>query len=293
MKTCVVLLLLTVSFPVMALALEESTHLQFDLQGRSLYSENNFTDVKNPYQGVDSFLVAKAGLWFETSRIVGPYLELIPVHTTEDEFWWQRNVQAGVGLQVYPFALQDNRFLKAVRLFGLAAYREYYDQPDDQEAEDSDLQVGADYYFDNILVADEILTASIYLSAGYRKTNFALEDYEDFLWSGNLNVGPKFCFGGTTVFPCAVLDWTQSPGYKERWWENFARVGGALRIYPFAGHADRDEEPVFLRDLAARFQIFGEVLSNVSWLGDEAPDVVEETDIRAGIAFATGGLFRD
>lgn len=293
MKTCVVVLLLAVSFPVMALALEESTHLQYDLQGRSMYAENNFTDVKAPYQGVDSFLVAKAALWFETSRIVGPYVELIPVHTTEDEFWWQRNIQAGVGLQVYPFAMQDNRFLKAVRLFGLAAYREYYDEPDDQEAEDSDIQIGADYYFDNILVADETFTASIYLNAGYRKTNFSLEDYEDFLWSGNLNVGPKFRFGGTTVFPCAVLDWTQSPGYDERWWENFVRAGGALRIYPFAGRADRDEGPAFLRDLAARFQIFGEVLSNVSWLGDEAPDVVEETDFRAGIAFATGGLFRD
>lgn len=293
MNTRLLLLLLALSFPVMALALEESTHLQYDLQGRAMYSENNFTDVKNPYQGVDSFLVAKAALWFETSRIAGPYVELIPVHTTEDEFWWQRNIQAGIGLQVYPFAMQDNRFLKAVRLYGLAAFREYYDQPDDQEAEDSDILVGADYYFDNILVTNEMLTASIYLNAGYRKTNFSLEDYEDFLWSGNLNIGPKFNLGSTVVFPCAVLDWTQSPGYDERWWENFVRAGGALRIYPFAGRIQKKGTSKFMHDLAVRFQIFGEVLSNVSWLGDEAPDVVEETDVRAGIAFATSGPFRD
>ena len=111
----------------------ENEIFQLDLQGRSMYSKYNFTDVIHPYEGVDSYLVVKGALWFETNRIAGPYLELIPVHATPDEFWWQRNVQANLGLQVYPFATATNRFLGAVRLYGLAAFRIYYDEPESEE----------------------------------------------------------------------------------------------------------------------------------------------------------------
>ena len=36
---------------------------QMDLQGRSMYSKYNFTDVIHPYEGVDSYLVVKGALW--------------------------------------------------------------------------------------------------------------------------------------------------------------------------------------------------------------------------------------
>ena len=40
-----------------------------------------------------------------------------------------------------------------------------------------------------------------------------------------------------------------------------------------------------------RFRVYVEVLNVVDWLGVDAPGVVEETDLRIGLAFSTGGFY--
>ena len=176
--------------------------------------------------------------------------------------------------------------MHAIRIFALGAWRYYYDKPEAEEPEDMDIQVGGDYYYDN-LFAENRLISSIWSNAGFRKTNFSLEDYDAFLWMGNIKIGPGFKPGSSIVLPYGVTEWIFVPKYEERWWENFLRVGAGIRWYPRSD----DETVGFIQDLVKRFHIYGEVLYNAAWLGDEpVADNVENTDFRIGFSFSTSGF---
>jgi hypothetical protein len=308
-------LLIKILFPLILFA-EESplARLQYDAQGDARYSRYNFTDQKKTYNGFDAWTELKVSYWVDEKQSFSPLLSVIPAYTSDNKFWWQRNVQVGTGLQWYPFetflpqqrpqtdqelkgeldqATDKYRHLRGIRLFAIYARRFYYDRPENVETEKTDLQIGMDYYYDNLfddlgLFGVKPLTIVAWTNAGYRKTNFSLDDYNAFLWTGNLKLGPKYKYGNSLFLPYALADWTYVPQYDERWWENFFRVGGGVRWYPKTNVGGE-----FWKDLLKRFHIFGEVLHNVQWLGDPPPDGrVEETDYRVGLGFATGGIFR-
>ena len=46
------------------------------------------------------------------------------------------------------------RHLRGIRLFAIYARRFYYDRPENVETEKTDLQIGMDYYYDNLFVSD-------------------------------------------------------------------------------------------------------------------------------------------
>lgn len=268
--------------------------LQLDTQGIAQYSHHNFTDIKNPYDGIDEWMEVRATYWLDSnSKQFGVYANFLFSITSEEEFWWQNNTQFGGGIQFYPLPNTDTSLLRGIRLFAWAGWRYYYDKPDDTNAQDNDIQVGLDYYYDNIfnyakneLISEGWLAGAAYMTATYRNTNFSLVDYNGFILSGNIKLGPRItCF--PALFPYAVADWTYSPSYHEHWWENFLRVGGGLRFYPIAALGITQNRG-FVGDLLARLNVFVEVLHNVAWLEDKAPDIVEKTDIRIGIAFSTG-----
>lgn len=272
-----------------------SKSIQVDLMGDGQYSHNNFTDVKIPYDGVDSFAVLKLSYWLDEDRNVGPYVELIPSYASVDQFFWQRNVQGDAGLQWYVFgkkyAWDDPwRFVRAVRLFAQWSGRWYYDVDKDTDLTKNDVQAGFDYYFDN-LVGDDPMLAFVYQSLTFRKTNFTMNDYNAVLWSGNIKCGPRVGIGETTLVPYAMVDYTYEPRYADKWYENFLRIGGGLRWYPHAKKPDDSE--TFLSNLAVRCYLFVEVLHNASWLGDAPPPSVREDDFRVGFAFSTDGFVRD
>jgi len=142
------------------------------------------------------------------------------------------------------------------------------------------------------LVYSHKLACFAFTTATYRPTNFSLDDYHGFVWSGNIKVGPKLCIGTAFVVPYGVVDWTWSPRYEDRWFENFVRVGGGVRVYPWGDKPDR--YPSYIAyDLARRLHIFAEVVQNVAWLGESAPSGVHGTDVRIGIGFSTGGFFAE
>lgn len=266
--------------------------LRLDAQGRGVYSHYNFTDIKNPYDGFDAFVELKPAYWFDQDQQVGIYASLLPVYTTEDEFWFQRNVQYGVGLQAYPVGRNEERPLaRGLRFFALAAWREYYDKGDNEEPEDSDLQAGADYYYDSLYDTNKNWAVAAYATAAYRDTNFSEDDYAGLLSFGNIQFGPKTEVGSALLMGYGLLDWSVSPSHDDRWWENYVRLGAGVRIHPLAARESSRGADV-RAELQKRFSIFAEYVSNSTWLGDDPPTSVEEEDYRIGIAFSTGGYFR-
>lgn len=285
-----ILLLLTLIVPVLVQANEKQPgRLQLDLQGDAHYSRYNFTDIKEPYDGFDGWAELKLALWLDEKNTFSPYINVIPSFTTEGEFWWQRNVQLAAGLQWYPFAIY-NSYFRSIRFFGLYGWRHYYDEPDSEDPEEEDIQAGIDYYYDN-LFDDHLLTTVAWTNAGYRETNFSSEDYEAFLWTGNIKVGPKFKPGDAIILPYALADWTYVPRYDECWWENFFRVGAGIRLYPKTYHSNNNRG--FGQDLIRRFHLYVEVIHNAAWLGEKPVNNVEETDIRVGLGFSTSGFLKE
>lgn len=270
--------------------------VSLDLQGAAQYSRYNFTDVQKPYDGLDAYAVFKVAWWLDgPGRQLAPYVEIIPVYASEEAFWWQRHAQGGAGVQWYPLpADADLPWLRGLRLFVLAAGRAYYDKPGEADSQDSDLQAGADYYADNLLERDPWLAVAAFANAGYRKTNFATDDYSAFTFFGNLKVGPKLRAGDGLVLPYVVGDWNWSPSHTDRWWENSVKGGGGIAWYPLARPgAGAGQGGGFFRNPASRLCVFVEGVRHVASLGDDMPDTVERGDVRAGVSFSTGGYYRD
>jgi hypothetical protein len=270
--------------------------VSFDTQGDVRWSKYNYTDLTDDYSGEDAWVEFKLNGWLDRDRRLGLYLNALPVHASEDIFWWQRNITWGVGVQYWPIAAASEPW-RGLRLYAWTGWRDFYDAPEGAvEPEDQDVQAGFDYYYDNLDAATTgvdsawVLTPMVWMNNGYRKTNFSLDDYDGFLSSGNIKVGPRYDgFFPTYVYPYALLDWTWSPSYEERWWENFARVGAGVAVYPVARLAAPGGGGL-VNGLLGRVRIYAEVLQQAAWLGDEAPDSVEDTDYRIGIAFSTGSF---
>lgn len=267
-----------------------ASSIQFDTQGDIRYSNNNFTDIKSPYDGTDAWAEVKIAYWGTGLRSLSPYLSFIPVGTSESDFWWQRNVQFGVGLQWYPFSdlaegatEGSDGLLNGFRFYGLAARRTYYDKPSRESPETDDLIVGADYYYDNLFRGEPKITVVSWSDLSWRETNFSVSDYRAFKWVGNVKVGRRF----DTLYPHLLLDWNAVPQYQERWWENSMKAGIGLAWYPMINATSR----TFVGELKRRFRIYVERLQNAQWLGDEAPAIVKEDDYRIGINFSTGGYY--
>jgi hypothetical protein len=266
--------------------------VQFDFMGDLHFSRYNFTDLLKPYNGVDTYVVAKLGLWADKPRTLGLFAQSIPVWSSRDSFFFQRYLQGEVGVQWYPidtlFNLQQkhpSQYLRALRLFGQISGREYYDAHPGATLIRDDVQVGLDYYWDNLFERDQV-GLFLYTNAAYHTTNFSLRDYKGLVWSGNVKIGPKHVSDPMALIPYVVADWTYSPQHDDRFFENFLRVGCGLRWYPMAySHSN-------LSDLALRFNVYAEVFRNAAWLGIRAPSSVEETDFRFGISFSTGGFFK-
>ncbi|MDL2124960.1 MAG: hypothetical protein LWX51_18225 [Deltaproteobacteria bacterium] len=288
--------------PVIVQADSGQSNLQFDLQGDAHYNRYNFTDIKKPYDGIDGWAELKTTYWIDNNKALSPYLSIIPSFTTESEFWWQRNFQIDVGFQWYPVETfvpkrkvhdkDQYEYLRNIRLFLLSAWREYYDEPKKADPEDTDFQIGMDYYYDNLdnRFDDKSFIAVVWTNAGFRKTNFSLKNYDAFLWTGNIKIGPRFKPAKTILLPYLVSDWTYVPKYDERWWENFLRVGAGTRWYPW--FPKMKDDIGFFEDFLKRFNIYVEVLHNVAWFGDKPNNSVKETDFRIGLSFSTGGFFK-
>ncbi len=271
---------------------DSAGRVQLDVIGEYHFSRFNFTDLKKPYDGVDGFVVVRLGLWLDAGRQIGLFADAIPVVTTEPEFFFQRHVQLNGGVQWYPVGRRDgavSRLLRPVRLFAQASTRAVYDNPEQVALQDTDVEVGFDYYYDTLFAAEPV-AAFLFTTLTYRTTNFSFEGYDGVLWSGNVTVGPKIALGGSSLIPYGVADWTYAHKYSSRFFENFLRMGAGVRWYPFP----KPGRPAgFGTDLARRLHVFAELVGNAAWLGDAAPPSVEGHDVRFGVAFATGGFFRE
>lgn len=272
--------------------------LQGDLITDYHYSRFNFTDLKEPYDGVDGFTVLRGTGWLDARRRVGVFGDVIPVVTSVSEFFFQRYAQANIGLQIYvvPSSIgvapehdsKVKRLFRPLRLFAQLSWRGYYDRPSDVDLESRDTQVGLDYYYDNLFATARVKTF-VFTAMGYHTTNFSFDGYDAVIWTGNVKAGPAVDIGmKTRLVPYVVTDWTSSASHRERFFENFLHAGGGVRWYPASGSSGG-----FGASLLRRLHLYAEGLRNVAWLGDRPPAVVKPHDIRAGIAFASGGIYRD
>lgn len=253
----------------------------FNFQGSAQHSRYNFTDIKKPYDGIDGYAVLKGDWWFiPRSRVAGLYLEVVPVYSGAEEFWWQRNAQLAAGIEYLPLSQSGPAALKGVRLYAFMAWRSYYDKPAGTVPQKKDFQAGVDYYYENLLSKPVGAAYMAFANIGYRRTNFSDDDYHAFTYIGNVKAGPKLIPAGKTfLFPYGLMDWTCSPSYRYRWWENFVRAGVGTEWYLFL-------EP------GRRLNIFAEWLSHAASPGHGLPAKVAKSDFRAGVRFSLGGPYR-
>lgn len=284
-------------------SLAADPNFTFDTVGDLRYSKENFTDLTpDGYDAEDGWVELKLSCWSDTGRTFGLYLNAIPVYASDDTFWWQRNVTLGGGLQWYPVPdTRENRVWRGLRLYAWAGWRDFYDVPDDAvEPEDVDIQIGFDYYHDTLAEpppAGDVngwdrlgLVPSVWMNMGYRRSNFSIEDYDGFVSLGNAKLGPRWnLWSPAALYPYGLVDWAWSPSHEDRWYENYGRIGCGVALFPTL-HVGRQQGRELAADLLSRLHVYAEVVHNVAWLGDSAPDSVEETDYRFGIAFSTGAF---
>jgi hypothetical protein len=328
--TIVVLITIGVSTVSAQIPLKKRLESEFILD--SHYSEYNFTDVTYPkaYQGVDTWFEHRLQIWGDTLyKNWGAYISVLGAKATSwrypldlDFFKWQSYGQISVGFQFYPFynrdiakdslpfsprdTLQDS--LKnsykpwyGLRLFALGAARGYIREDAStsnpfSDFSNWDVQVGADYYYDNLF--DTIpgrITFFAWSNLSYRLTNFSFNGYRNILWTGNIKAGPKIWRWAevrriSILIPYAAVDWTYTRTCPCRWWENYLRVGGGIRFYPkaYRYRNSNKKNSRFWR----RLHIYVESLYNAVWLGDKAPSEVKNWDIRVGIGLSTPGFIR-
>lgn len=273
-------------FLFFSLSIIVAKDFQLDCIGDIKYSKYNFTDLRIPYNGLDGWCEIKAAIWIDDKNSISPYISIIPVYTSDDIFWWQRNIQLSVGLQWYPFPIQYKK-LRSIRVFLLYGYRSFYDKPKDESPEYQDTQIGGDYYFDN-LFNNSIFTYSVWSNISYRKTNFSLDDYKSPLWMGNIKIGPKFIVKNTINNPFLITDWTYVFNYPDRFWENFIRLGLGYQIFPF-----NSESTILPKILAKRLRFYIEYYYNVAWFGEKPQNKIKNYDIRFGMSFSTGGYYKE
>ncbi|MBU0650936.1 hypothetical protein KKC59_03395, partial [bacterium] len=261
--------------------------IEFDIMGDLKWSKYNFTDVQRPYEGTDNWTEFKISYPILTKEKLYFYYQLTYSATSENKFEWQKYIQDGAGIEWFPFDKGKSELLKNLRFFTQISHRNF-----DKEVNSpsQDIIIGTDFYYDNLLNQKDKITNILWSSATYHTTNFALNDYDGFIWAGNVKVGRKFNADPVLILPYVTTDWTYSPSYGGRWWENYVRIGAGIKFYPLF-YSSLKEQPKdnlssFVRDFKQRLNLYVEVLENIVWF-DEQPQDVEETDYRVGITYST------
>lgn len=276
-------------------------NFQLDIQGDTRFSHHNYTDLTENYDLIDSWAEFKLALWLDQNKTISPFVSVIPSHVSgyinkwgrDDILWWQRNIQTAVGGQWYPFSCFDElKPLRSIRFYAMYLQRDFYDLPADQDPIDEDVQIGLDYYYDDYF-SESWLGASVWTRLAYSKTAFAFDDYNAISWVGSAKVGPKaevpVPWGRSLVHTYLVGEWgIVDQKHKDRFWENFARGGVGVRLYPKI-----DSEGNILKDLVKRFNIYAEYIAINEWLGDEPVADISDTDFRIGVSYSTSGFYRD
>lgn len=279
-------------------------YLTINAIGDSHYSHLNFTDLKAPYQGIDSWLLLKTSFWLDKNERVGPYVGLLGSHMFFTDasdsiapFYWQRFIQTHLGLEFYPFYDKyDNGYKPwhGLRLFALAGLRHYFSKASvDNPFTDYgswDVQIGFDYYYDN-LFQKTAWTLMAWTNGSYRMTNFSHEGLREFLWTGNVKLGLKKRFGTSILLPYVVADWSYAQACPCRFWENYIRPGLGLKLFPKAFRYHNQNDPA--RQALRRLNVYVEVFYNLSWLGEVPENDIQLYDWRIGISYATSGIFRN
>jgi hypothetical protein len=274
--------------------------MKVDWQGDARWSKYNFTDLINPYEEFDMWTELKAAYFLDQEmNTFAPYVSVLGVWSTAANdrpspgaFDWQRNAEARLGLQWFPLA-DNGEWLQALRFYGYYATRVY--ASDTLDLEKTDSRWGVDYYHDNLPAADPLVVLA-YANCAYRKTNFSLDNYEAVLTEFNIKVGPRVgnlpIMIRSQLVPYVLLEGAYVSKYEERWWENYLRAGGGIRLYVDPGRDGKD----FWNKFFQRFNVYAEYVRNVSWLGDDPKDLGSEVspyDVRLGFSFATGGFFNE
>lgn len=304
-------------------SLSQAQGSRWDLLGDSHYSKNNFTDRAIPYNGADTWSEFRLTHWFNKKEKAGLFSSLLasnmfflPRDSSIERFQWQNYLQSGMGLQYYPFFKKeeekeakepandnknsekeekDNLYnpLFGFRLFLQGGLRWYYDEGQTENPFSNyitrDFQFGFDYYYDEPLFnEDKCWTLIAWTNGTFRATNFSLEKYNSFLWTGNLKAGIKWPRLNPIILYYGVADWTYVASPCDcRWWENYIRGGGGIRVYPYTP----DGKGLF-SELLRRLHLYGEYQKNLMWLKDKPEDMVRKEDWRFGIGFSTSGFFR-
>lgn len=279
------------------------------------FSKYNFTDLVQNYNGIDGWIEAKRNFWMGKQRNMGFFLSLTPSYMWylqprrhSISFDWQRYVQGSAGFQIHPFyqgidSLR-NKWLDGIRVYTWGGYRHYWQNAQARTPysgyQNWDIQVGADYFVDNLLSPIEKIarkrsafTYMMWSHVGYHETNFSHKDFNSIFWFGNAKAGPRWRLGKwkrQTLFTYTSLSWSYVAECSCRWWENYGRLGLGAQWYPMTHYFGNDVASNWIN----RLQVYAQVFPPYStvWYGDQPPDNVSRWDFQVGIAFSTPGVTR-
>ena len=281
---CLLLVLLALNVnAATAQTADSERQLQIDIFGSGQFSRFNFTNLTTPYDGVDAYTVVRVAHWWDQGRRIGLFGELNPVFSSPDEFSFQRYLQLSGGIQLYP----AGGILKPLRVFAKASRRSHYGAGVGPDVPNADFETGVDHYYDN-LFAPSRWKAISYTTAGFHSTQFSIDRYNAVLWTGSFRAGPSFRPDSDSMFvPYGLVDWAYAGADRDRFWENYLRTGAGMRWYP-----QMHQGGSFGTSLAGRFHIFAEAVGNLAWLGNAPAGSVPRYDVRLGLGFSTGGIYR-
>lgn len=271
-----------------------------DWIGLAQVSTDNYTDLVSPYDGFDAWSEFKVTYWWNSKRKWSAYGSFLPSFMSyldpengATPFHWQRYLQLGGGIQFYPFFKKgDYNPSFGIRLFLYGGGRYYYGDDDFpsvaySDKSEWDAQAGADYYFDNITDHDAFISLFAWTNATFRYTGFSHSDFKVVLWTGNVRVGPRLQWGTVSFVPNLSVDWTLTNKCGCRWWENYYRLAGGVKIYPF-----NKKKPKGTWAYLQRVHLFADYYYHNNWLQEAPANGTSSTDLRFGISFSTPGFFR-
>jgi hypothetical protein len=264
---------------------------QFFISDETTFSHKNFTSLKNPYNGIDTFAMGELLYWVDEEQLVGLLTQLQVSNTSENPFYWDQYVQSAVGIKLIPSKVsKGNWTLRGLSFSAKAVWRKYYNQPEYSKPYTNDIQIGTSFFYSSLFHKDNKYALTFFTEGGYRRSNFSCRDYSGIVTTTDLKFGPKFTWGDSLIriYGTATCEYSS---HKELYWENSLKTGLGVEWYPFAVPLLGKYGKLSI-GLKKRFHVYTEVLKRTNWWGDKPTASLPNTDFRVGVAFSTGGSYR-
>ena len=266
--------------------LKSKYHL-IQIFGDNTFRTTNF--FKNNYSGMVAWVEGR--LFFARfSEFINTYLPLPDPYLTGiltrlKDIDWEDRIDYGIGIEWRP--LKHNSVLQNTPvnwLYHIRFYAVYFKtvylqfRPEWTWRPNDDLRFGLELYRECNLYYKDIFWQEIWADVSWRKTNFFINDFNDWVFTFVPKWGLKF-FPKELFALMPYLTGEFAITGRREFWQNRAIVGIGLRIMPF--RRNRGVFGIFMRGI----RIYIEGLKVIKYLKDKPPKNTPDFDIRFGFNY--------